>query len=390
LAITMIVIVVIVTVSILAFRLFVQNRNSIGGSVAGAVVNAITIIFMNQVWKRIALKLTDWENHRTPTEYENALIAKIFAFYFVNSYTSLFYIAFWKGRGRLFGTVFDACKTGRIEIVTLSSGCMDELTIQLVTILLTNMFIGQAREVGIPFLIGKIKLLLLTKKNKASMAAIPQWEEESKKGPFPGTFDEYSEMVIQYGYISMFAASFPLAPLLAVLNNLVEIRTDALKLLTAHSRPQYKGTQNIGNWYEILEIIGIISVITNCLLLGFSLNSVANAFGGVPLLPSARRISQVPFLVLVVIVLLEHALLLLKFALAYIIPDVPGWISKELAKEEWIKNQTIKSMEKIEARIWKNSEAIEDDEAEKKPEKKEKKSKKEKKAKKEAEEKEEK
>ena len=36
------------------------------------------------------------ENHRTQTSYEDALILKLFGFQFVNSYTSLFYIAFFR------------------------------------------------------------------------------------------------------------------------------------------------------------------------------------------------------------------------------------------------------------------------------------------------------
>lgn len=36
------------------------------------------------------------ENHRTQTSYDDALIIKLFGFQFVNSYTSLFYIAFFR------------------------------------------------------------------------------------------------------------------------------------------------------------------------------------------------------------------------------------------------------------------------------------------------------
>ena len=35
---------------------------------------------------------------------------------------------------------------------------------------------------------------------------------------------EYLEMVIQFGFITMFSCAFPLAPLFALLNNTVEIR----------------------------------------------------------------------------------------------------------------------------------------------------------------------
>ena len=37
------------------------------------------------------------ENHRTQTQYNDSLIVKLFAFQFVNTYTSLFYIAFFRG-----------------------------------------------------------------------------------------------------------------------------------------------------------------------------------------------------------------------------------------------------------------------------------------------------
>ena len=37
------------------------------------------------------------ENHRTQTKYDDALIFKLFAFQFVNSYASCFYIAFFRG-----------------------------------------------------------------------------------------------------------------------------------------------------------------------------------------------------------------------------------------------------------------------------------------------------
>lgn len=62
--VTMVVFVVVVTMSILSFRLFMQTRNSEVAGQAGAVVggtfNAIAIIMMNQFWRRIAEILTKW------------------------------------------------------------------------------------------------------------------------------------------------------------------------------------------------------------------------------------------------------------------------------------------------------------------------------------------
>ncbi len=43
--------------------------------------------------------------------------------------------------------------------------------------------------------------------------------------------------VIQYGFVTLFVAAFPLAPLLALLNNVFEIRLDAYKYTTLMRRP---------------------------------------------------------------------------------------------------------------------------------------------------------
>ena len=43
-------------------------------------------------------------------------------------------------------------------------------------------------------------------------------------------FAEYLELVIQFGFVTLFVASFPLAPLVALINNILEIRVDAHKV----------------------------------------------------------------------------------------------------------------------------------------------------------------
>ena len=55
-----------------------------------------TIQYTSKIYKKIAIKLTKWENHRTRTQFKDNLISKTFAFQFVNNYASLFYLAFFR------------------------------------------------------------------------------------------------------------------------------------------------------------------------------------------------------------------------------------------------------------------------------------------------------
>jgi len=58
-------------------------------------------------------------------------------------------------------------------------------------------------------------------------------------------------MVIQFGYCTLFVAAFPLAPLLAFINNAIEIRVDAWKLcqVSVSNKPQYIGALLL-NFFE--------------------------------------------------------------------------------------------------------------------------------------------
>lgn len=69
--------------------------------------------------------------------------------------------------------------------------------------------------------------------------------------------------VIQFGFVTLFVASFPLAPLLALVNNILEIRVDAWKMTTQYRRMVPEKAQDIGAWQPIMQGIAILAVVTN-------------------------------------------------------------------------------------------------------------------------------
>lgn len=62
------------------------------------------------------------------------------------------------------------------------------------------------------------------------------------------TLQDYQEMFIQFGYVVLFSSAFPLAAMCALINNIIEIRSDALKLCTGLRRPFGQRVENIGQW----------------------------------------------------------------------------------------------------------------------------------------------
>lgn len=67
-----------------------------------------------------------------------------------------------------------------------------------------------------------------------------------------------SSPVIQFGMVTLFVASFPLAPLFALLNNIIEIRLDAKKFVTELRRPIAVRAKDIGQYLHTTCPHGLI------------------------------------------------------------------------------------------------------------------------------------
>ena len=48
------------------------------------------------VWFKVAVRLTDFENHKTVQQHEDKLIIKIFVFYFIDCFLWFFILAFFQ------------------------------------------------------------------------------------------------------------------------------------------------------------------------------------------------------------------------------------------------------------------------------------------------------
>ncbi|XP_023801647.1 anoctamin-8-like, partial [Cyanistes caeruleus] len=84
---------------------------------------------------------------------------------------------------------------------------------------------------------------------------------------YEDTFQDYQEMFIQFGYVVLFSSAFPLAAMCALVNNVIEIRSDAFKLCTGLQRPFGQRVESIGQWQKVMEAMGVLAIVVNCYLI---------------------------------------------------------------------------------------------------------------------------
>uniref|UniRef100_A0A3Q4GVZ8 Anoctamin n=1 Tax=Neolamprologus brichardi TaxID=32507 RepID=A0A3Q4GVZ8_NEOBR len=149
---------------------------------------------------------------------------------------------------------------------------------------------------------------------------------------FPGLFAEYIELLVQFGYLSLFSCVYPLTAVLLLINNITEIRSDAYKICNLFRKPFSPPVANMGVWQVAFEVLSFVSVISNCwlLLLSPRLQELCREGG----LSSTN--------VLLLAVFGEHVLILIKFIMAALIPDEPDWIRKKRDQMEYTSMQALK------------------------------------------------
>uniref|UniRef100_H2YZL9 Anoctamin n=1 Tax=Ciona savignyi TaxID=51511 RepID=H2YZL9_CIOSA len=267
-------------------------------TITASLLSLIVIMLLNKVYEKVALWLTELELPRTQTEFEDRFTFKMFCFQFVNFYSYLFYIAFFKStitgspgnynylfgewRWEEVGVALDSrggmsplYKNFKDEYLALkinalshcdAGGCMYELSIQLIIIMFGKQLWNNIVELVLPWAQTKYRQWK-SQKVSAEMKdnEYTRWEQDYDLNQFKemDLFYEYLEMVIQFGFVTLFVAAFPLAPVLALINNIIEIRLDANKFICELRRPLAHKCSDIGAWYYLLEFIGNLAVVTN-------------------------------------------------------------------------------------------------------------------------------
>eukprot|EP01043_Picozoa_sp_COSAG02_P039593 COSAG02_NODE_3139_length_7297_cov_371.401223_3_plen_1215_part_00 len=359
-----------------------------------AALNTAFIVIFGMLYESIAVMMTDWENHRTQIEYDNQLILKNFGFQFVNNYFVLFYIGYMRQLDTQPLCDFigaDVCP--EVAVTECKNGtCLGQVQTNVIAVFTVKTVIAQTRELLLPYfkaatnktknILGVVRLqdavhdatatamqkmmmpdqvqnmlnlddesvahskkerefreemaLRMANHLNADTTEATEIEKQSYLLEYDSTFDDFNEMAIQFGYLALFSPVYPLAPLMALANNILEIRIDAAKLCSVCRRPEWRPQADIGSWFTVMNLIGFAAVMTNATMITFVGKLLANTDemrdGGL----NARVKS--PHL-WVVSVGMEHALFLLRVIVLTVVPHTPSWITTVRNRLQWFENQ---------------------------------------------------
>jgi anoctamin-8 len=307
------------------------------------VLHSIAIPAMNFVYCSLSLRTTRLENHRTAFTHRKVLCWKLVAFYFANSYFSLFYIAFAKRD-------------------------VQDLREKLIAIMIVRQLISHVQEIAIPRIVGTVRVRAAvagsamssnsnndekqgqeqeedylvtghsheddpTNSHKEAVTIEP-YELESKMDEYPGIFAEYLEMVFQFGYIVLFGWVWPLAPLLAWINNIIEVRSDAFSLIKDFRRPPRCTSKGIDTWLSVLRGIVVLAVCNIFALLGQALlvQNLDSYF-----VPAC--ISKLSDNAQVLLLVIGEHVVLVMVALLFSVSPVDDALALQLAQDEYARTK---------------------------------------------------
>ncbi|XP_069760569.1 anoctamin-4-like isoform X3 [Narcine bancroftii] len=143
----------VVTVSTFAaFKwALIRNNSQLATTSTAVCINFCIIILLNLLYEKVALLLTNLEQPRTQSEWENSFTLKMFLFQFVNLNSSTFYTAFFLGRltGRP-GAYLRVLNRWRLEECH-PSGCLVDLCLQMGIIMVLKQIWNNLVELGYPY-----------------------------------------------------------------------------------------------------------------------------------------------------------------------------------------------------------------------------------------------
>ena len=218
-----------------------------------ACLNGLQIKVMNFIYYYIALYLNNWENHFSLNDKNNSFSIKLILFDFMNSYSSLFYIAFIKPYN-------EGC---------INNNCLKELETQMYSIFLVylSIFVGEIIYLNMLYYYQKGKIGSLINEENFEIQSL---EHQIMISSADNLYLEYNDIINQFGYACLFCIAAPLTPLIIFLLSLVCRLTNYYKFVHLKRVEILDESKGISFYNKIIKILLFIGVMVNVGIFLFS------------------------------------------------------------------------------------------------------------------------
>ncbi|KAL2255435.1 hypothetical protein VTK26DRAFT_3391 [Humicola hyalothermophila] len=236
---------------------------------------------------KLAERLTDMENYETQDAHQASLVQKIFVINFITSYLGVFLTAFvYVPFGKILVPCLDVFQITAQKFTAEGTPLPtksweinpDRLTRQVIYFTVTAQIVNLATEFIVPYAKRKVFKTVekvqseFSEKSNTQVKDVPEETEFLERVRNEAELDEYDvtidyrEMVIQFGYLSLFSVVWPLTACSFLVNNWVEARSDAMKITTNCKRPIPWRADSIGPWLDSLGFLSWLGSITSAAL----------------------------------------------------------------------------------------------------------------------------
>ena len=248
--------------------------------ILSSVANTILTSIMSNLYFTFAYKLNDWQNHRKDFEKINALAGKFILYDLINNYYPLFYIAFLK-KTTLFGTK----EIEKCYGFEGNNSCLEEIEMQLYTTLLMN-FVSNFSEIRKPLFDKGVRMIALKKKLAVDGILLGEQNIDETNSPLsPHSIDhqmildeindmisEYSEIILDLGYLLVFGVVAPLVPVLVLLLVYTEKFFDTYKFFFLSRIKLLDKSNGLNIYNNIIKYLVYVGMLSNVAFLIFGDN----------------------------------------------------------------------------------------------------------------------
>ncbi|CAD8113710.1 unnamed protein product [Paramecium primaurelia] len=335
----------------------IPNCKNIYISYLLAIIHVVVVNYLNSKYKQVSITTSLSEDHKCLQTFERSLIIKRFTFEIFSAFFDFFYIGF-------------------------VNDDINQLKQEMIQMFMVDEFRRIMTETILPS-ISKLRLIKYQKSivkglselqqdticqefqmNNHEMQQVLQSQLISCFLPKYESFDDYLEIILNFGYVCFFTSAVRMAGIVVTTFLFIEFFSDYYKIYHLYQKPFAIKSNSIGPWTKAMDIICVISVFTNLMLFSVASDQIVKFFpslfeetntqpsitqsqydeiedneikimvsscGLLTARPLPNKSSQATL----VVILIEHILLILIYFIKKIISLRQTWVDIYLKRQEY-------------------------------------------------------